>query len=174
MTLRVDRNEAFGGSSFATTRLRIPWTPEDGLFVFDQFGGAAPIELPLPESLVARGMFPYVILSCHDTDTAFLAQRWFDRPIASWTLVGEVGVDSATICLTPRTIAESITGNGLGAAEKLVQEAPDLWAQVALDGRPLLGVRVTVGDGSYPLRIALDESGAPVGWVLELGVASTT
>lgn len=174
MTLRVDRSEAFGGSSFATTRLRIPWSPEDGLFVFDQFGGAVPIEVPLPGSLVARGMFPYVILSCHDTDSAFLAQRWFDRPIASWLLHGHLGVDSATICLTPRTIAESISGSGLEAAEQLVREAPDLWAQVALDGRPLLGVRVTVGDGNYPLHIALDPSGEPLGWVLELGVASTT
>ncbi len=174
MTLRVDRTDAFGGASFATSRLRIPWTPQEGLFLFDQFGGATPFEVPLPEGLVARGTFPYVILSCHDTDTAFLAQKWFDRPITSWRLHGEVAVASASVCLTPRSIADSITGNGLADAEKLVNDAPDLWAQVALDGQPLLGVRITVGDGAYPLQIALDERGAPVGWVLELGVAKTT
>ena len=173
MTLRVDRSDAFGGASFATTRLRIPWTPEEGLFIFDQFGGATPFEVPLPDNLVARGTFPYVILSCHDGDTAFLAQRWFDRKIASWSRHGEVSVDSASVCLTPRSIAESISGNGVGEAEKLVHDAPDLWAQVALDGRPLLGVRLTLGDGRFPLQIALDETGAALGWVLELGLAQT-
>jgi hypothetical protein len=171
MTLRVSRTDAFGGAGFATTRLRIPWTPEEGLFLFDQFRGAAPSEIPLPEALVARGTFPYVILSCHDGDTAFLAQRWFDRPVASWTVHGELGIDSASVCLTPRSIAEEISGNGLADAEKLVLDAPDLWAQVALDGRPLLGVRITLGDGTYPLQIAHDADGEAIGWVLELGVA---
>ena len=62
MTLRVDRTDAFGGVDFSTTRLRIPWTPDEGLFVYDQFGGATPVEIPLPDALVARGTFPYVIL----------------------------------------------------------------------------------------------------------------
>ena len=174
MTWRVPRTDAFGGANFATTRLRVPWSPADGLFLFDQFGGAAPVEVPLHPDLVKRGTFPYVILSCHDGDSAFLAQRWFDRPIGSWKLGGELSVDSASLCLTPRAVAERITGNGLAEAEKLVQDATDLWAQVALDGHPVLGVRVTVGDGTYPLHIALDDLGAPMGWVLELGIAETT
>lgn len=174
MTLRVARTDAFGGADFATTRLRIPWTPEEGLFVFDQFGGATPLEIPMPDDFVKRGTFPYVILSCYDGDTAFLAQRWFDRPIGSWKKIGDVGVDSASVCLTPRSVAERISGDGLTEAEKLVQDAPDLWAQVALDARPTLGVRITSGDGSYPLQLALDPSGAAIGWVLELGIAQTT
>lgn len=174
MTLRVPRTDAFGGADFATTRVRIPWTPGEGLFLFDQFGGAAPTEVPLPGDLIARGMYPYVILSCHDGESVLLAQRWFDRPIASWKLVHELGVDSASVCLTPRSVAERITGNGLAAAERLVQDAPDLWAQVALDAQPLVGVRVTAGDGTYPLRLGLDASGSGVGWVLELGGVETT
>jgi hypothetical protein len=174
MTWRVDRSEAFGGASFATSRLRIPWAPDEGLFIFDQFGGGSPLEVPLPDALVGRGTFPYVILSCHDGDTAFLAQRWFDRPIAAWHLHGEVGVDSASVCITPRSIAERISGRGLAEAEKLVHDAPDLWAQVALEGRPLLGIRTTLGDGSFPLQIALDAASEPIGWVLELGLAQTT
>lgn len=170
----MDRSDAFGGADFATTRLRIPWSPDEGLFVYDQFGGALPFEVPLPDALIARGTFPYVILSCHDGDSAFLAQRWFDRPIASWRRHTQLGVDSASVCLAPRSIAEKITGNGLADAERLVQAAPDLWAQVSLDGRPLLGVRVSVGDGSYPLQIALDQNGEALGWVLELGLAQTT
>jgi hypothetical protein len=113
-----------------------------------------------------------VILSCHDGDTAFLAQRWFDRPIAGWHVQGEVCVDSATVCLTPRSIAERISGKGLAEAETLLHDAPELWAQVALDGRPLLGVRTTFGDGSFPLHIAFDEANEMIGWVLELGLAA--
>jgi hypothetical protein len=55
-----------------------------------------------------------------------------------------------------------------------VHDAPDLWAQVALEGRPLLGIRTTLGDGSFPLQIALDAASEPIGWVLELGLAQTT
>ena len=174
MKLRVARTDAFGGADFATTRLRIPWTTAEGLFLYDPFGGATPLEIPLPADLVARGMFPYVILSCHDGDTAFLAQRWFDRPVGSWQLLAHVGVDSASVCLAPRTVAERITGAGLAEAERFVHDAPDLWAQVALDARPLLGVRVTLGDGAYPLHVALDGEGSAIGWVLELGVTETT
>jgi hypothetical protein len=174
MSMRVAREAAFGGADFATTRIRIPWSPDEGLFLFDQFGGATPLEIPLPPELVKRGMFPYVILSCFDGDTAFLAQRWFDRPIAGWNLLCHVGVDASSVCLTPRSVAEQISGDGLVEAENLVQNAPDLWAQVALDARPVLGVRITVGDGSYPLQIALDAAGAPLGWVLELGIAETS
>src|SRR4029079_8914055 len=141
MTLRVPRTDAFGGADFATTRLRIPWTPAEGLFVYDQFGGARPCEVALPDDLVAPGTFPYVILSCHDGDTAFLAQRWFNRPVASWKALEDVGVEYSSVCLTPRSVAERISGNGLSEAERLVMDAPDLWAQVALDARPLLGVR---------------------------------
>ena len=54
-----------------------------------------------------------------------------------------------------------------------VHDSPDLWAQVALDARPLLGVRITLGDGAYPLQLALDAQGAVIGWVLELGIAET-
>ena len=174
----MDRSEAFGGGNFSTTRLRIPWTPEEGLFLYDQFGGALPLEVPLPDALVARGTFPYVILSCHDGDTAFLAQRWFDRPIASWKLLNQVSVAShgagASVCLAPRSIAEKISGNGLAEAERLVQAAPDLWAQVSLDGRPLLGVRVSRGDGTYALHIARDQNNEALGFVLELGIAEGT
>jgi hypothetical protein len=174
MSWRVARSDAFGGASFSTTRLRIPWAPSDGLFVYDTFGGAAPIELPLPEELVARGTFPYVILSCHDLDAAFLAQRWFDRPITSWHLLAHVQVGRTTVCLTTRSTATTLSGAGLVEAERLVNDAPDLWAQVALDAQPVLGVRVTRGAGTYPLHLALDETGTPVGWVLGLGVAETT
>lgn len=174
MTLRVDRSSAFGGGPFATYGSRIPWTTAEGLFLFDPFGGRPPLEIPLPPSLVARGTFPYVILSCHDGESAFFAQRWFDREIASWRLIDEVGVDSASVCLTPRSVADGITGDGLATAEKLVQDAPDLWAQVALDAHPVMGVRITAGDGAYALRLALDADGASLGWVLELGVATTT
>jgi hypothetical protein len=168
MASRVDRTEAFGGGSFATYRLRIPWTTGDGLFLFDQFGGATPREVPLPPQLVARGTFPYVVLSCDDGESAFLAQRWFDREIVAWRRIDELSVDSACVCLTPRAVAEGISGDGLSAAEKLVQDAPDLWAQVALDGHPLLGIRITAGDGQYPLYLAVDAAGASLGWVLEL------
>lgn len=174
MTLRVPRKDAFGGADFATTRLRIPWTTAEGLFIFDQFGGAAPLEVPMPDDFVARGTFPYVILSLHDGETVFVAQRWFDRPIASWRLLAHVDVDSSTICLTPRSIAERISGDGLAEAEKLVLEAPDLWAQVALDARPAIGIRITAGDGSYALQLALDAAGSALGWVLELGIVEAT
>jgi len=174
MTLRVPRTDAFGGANFATSRLRIPWTPDEGLVVVDQFGGAAPLEVPLPDALVARGTFPYVILSCFDGNTAFLAQRWFDRPVVAWELLGEVGVDSASVCLAPRTSAHRVSGKGLAEAEQVVHESPDFWAQVAVDARPLLGVRTTLGDGAYPLLLALDDASEPIGWVLELGIAETT
>lgn len=144
-----------------------------GAFLFDPFGGAKPCEIALPPNLVARGTFPYVVLSCHDGESAFLGQRWFDRDIASWRLIDELGVDSASVCLTPRSVADRITGDGLSAAKKLVQDAPDLWAQVALDGHPVLGVRITRGDGAYPLQLALDAKRSAVGWVLELGLATT-
>jgi hypothetical protein len=173
MKMCVARTDAFGGADFATTRLRLPWGPDEGLFVFDQFGHASPIEVPLPDDLVRRGMFPYVILSTHDGESALLAQKWFDRPITSWQLIADAGVDAASVCLTPRAVANGISGHGLREAESVVQNAPDLWAQVALDTHPVLGVRITLGDGAYPLRLALDANGVGVGWVLELGVVET-
>jgi hypothetical protein len=174
MAMRVPRTDAFGGASFATSRLRLPFGPEEGLFVFDRLGEGAPLEVPLPASLVGRGTFPYVILSSFDGDTAFLAQRWVDRPVAAWQALGAARVSSASVCLTPYQVATRPSRDGLVEAARVVRSAPDLWAPLALEGGPLLGVRITQGNGAYPLSLACGASGEAVGWVLEFGLAETT
>jgi hypothetical protein len=169
----VKLETAFTGSpTLVATRIRVPWGATGGLFLFDQFGGAAPYEITLPEEV--EGQLPDLVLTELAHETAFLAQRWTAQPIASWRAVATLSVDSASICVTTRKTAQGITGEGLLEADDALQESETSWLQTSLDGQPVLGVRISGGDGDYTLRIAEDGDGSPVGWVLHFGIVSTS
>ncbi|MCA9597842.1 MAG: hypothetical protein KC776_31235, partial [Myxococcales bacterium] len=81
----------------------------------------------------------------------------------------EVLVDAASVCATSRTTATSISGDDLVEAEDALFAA-DYWVQTSLDGVPILAIKITVGDGAFPLYLAKSATGESVGWMLELGL----
>lgn len=161
----MDRKDAFR----ATQRIPVAWRPADGLWVFDQFGGAAPYEIELPDDVRHQRALPDLQLSMDEEgETWFVAQRWFEGDVAWWELVEEIDVDSASVCFTPRAIAEGISGDDLAAAEAALRASHAPSAQLSLDRHPLVAIRLTHGDGSYPLFMALDADRREIGWVLDL------
>ncbi|MBI5496957.1 MAG: hypothetical protein HY904_18225 [Deltaproteobacteria bacterium] len=153
---------------FSVRTLPVPWRVPDGLHVFDQFGGGEPWEIPLPADLVDM---PPLRLMEAGPETIFLAQRFRQGAIERFEEVTVVDVDRASVCVTPRKIVEGISGEGLFEADDRLVASDAPWMQFTLDSIPALAIKVSLGDGAYPLWNALDGTGRVVGWVLDMGQA---
>ena len=115
------------------------------------------------------GALPPLLLGIRAEDTVFLGQQWLPGDVATWEPLPEVLVDAASVCATSRTTATSISGDDLVEAEDALFAA-DYWVQTSLDGVPILAIKITVGDGAFPLYLAKSATGESVGWMLELGL----
>lgn len=110
------------------------WEPTEGLVAFDAAGGNRPQTMVIPGGVTT---LPTLDVVTERSEVVFLSMRWSAARVTRWVRIGELGIDSASVCVGPEALLR-VDAERYRALEDALRgaERAEAWAWADVGGGP--------------------------------------